>query len=59
MTKSPPRRTCLGCRRVRPQAELIRLTVALGVVTLDWITADEEYGRNGESLDALEALEPR
>jgi len=24
--KSPPRRTCLGCRRVRPQAELIRLS---------------------------------
>src|SRR3954463_5820688 len=40
-------------------AGLIRLTVALGVVTLDWITADEEYGRNGDFLDELEALEHR
>src|SRR3954447_7453906 len=37
-------------------AELIRLTVALGVVALDWITADEGYGRNGDFLDELEAL---
>ena len=28
----------------------------LGVVALDWITADEEYGRNGEFLDELEGL---
>jgi SRSO17 transposase len=42
----------------KPQiaAGLIRLTMALGVVVLDWITADEEYGRNGEFLDELERL---
>src|SRR3954465_5922178 len=42
----------------KPQiaAGLIRLTAALGVVVLDWITADEEYGRNGEFLDELETL---
>jgi SRSO17 transposase len=37
-------------------AGLIRLAAALGVVALDWITADEEYGRNGDFLDELEAL---
>jgi SRSO17 transposase len=44
--------------QTKPQiaAGLIRLTAALGVVVLDWITADEEYGRNGEFLDELEAL---
>src|SRR3954463_13484866 len=44
--------------RTKPQiaAELIRLTAVLGVVALDWITADEEYGKNGEFLDELEAL---
>ena len=42
----------------KPQiaARLIRQTAALGVVALDWITADEEYGRNGEFLDELETL---
>lgn len=42
----------------KPQiaAGLIRLTMALGVVVLDWITADEEYGRNGEFLDEMETL---
>ena len=34
-------------------------TVALGVVTLDWVIADEEYGRNGDFLDELETLEQR
>jgi SRSO17 transposase len=45
----------------KPQiaARLIRQTAALGVVALDWITADEEYGRNGEFLDELETLEHR
>jgi SRSO17 transposase len=44
--------------QTKPQiaAELIRLTIALSIVTLDWITADEEYGRNGEFLDELETL---
>src|SRR5207237_1189568 len=40
----------------RIAAGLIRLTAVLGVVALDWITADEEYGKNGEFLDELEAL---
>jgi len=44
--------------QTKPQiaAGLIRLTAVLGVVALDWITADEEYGRNGEFLDELETL---
>jgi SRSO17 transposase len=47
--------------QTKPQiaAGLIRLTAVLGVVVLDWITADEEYGRNGEFLDELETLEHR
>jgi SRSO17 transposase len=40
-------------------AGLIRQTVALGIVTLDWITADEEYGKNGGFLDEVEQLELR
>src|SRR4051794_3431975 len=42
----------------KPQiaARLIRQTAALDMVDLDWITADEEYGRNGEFLDELETL---
>ncbi len=44
--------------QTKPQiaAGLIRMAILLGVVTLDWITADEEYGRNGEFLDELETL---
>jgi SRSO17 transposase len=44
--------------QTKPQiaAGLIRLTAVLGVVVLDWITADEEYGRNGDFLDELETL---
>jgi SRSO17 transposase len=38
---------------------LVRRTVVLGAVDLDWITADEEYGRNGDFLDELETLEKR
>ena len=47
--------------QTKPQiaAGLIRLTAVLGVVALDWITADEEYGRNGEFLDELETLRHR
>src|SRR5829696_7917536 len=40
-------------------AGLIRQTAALGVVALDWITADEEYGKNGDFLDEVELLELR
>ena len=47
--------------RTKPQiaAGLIRRTAALGVVSLDWVTADEEYGKSGEFLDELEQLELR
>ena len=42
----------------KPQiaAGLIRQTVALDQVRLDWITADEGYGKSGEFLDELEEL---
>jgi SRSO17 transposase len=45
--------------QTKPQiaAGLIRQTVALDLVHLDWITADEEYGKNGEFLDEVERLE--
>ena len=45
----------------KPQiaAGLIRQTVALDQVRLDWITADEGYGKSGEFLDELEQLELR
>jgi SRSO17 transposase len=47
--------------QTKPQiaAGLIRQTVALDVVGLDWITADEEYGKNGGFLDEVEQLELR
>jgi uncharacterized protein len=45
--KSPPRRTCLGCRRVRPQAELIRLARGRdGRAALD---LPRSGGRNGDA----------
>jgi SRSO17 transposase len=42
----------------KPQiaAGLIRQVMALGIVTLDWITADEAYGQNGGFLDEVERL---
>jgi SRSO17 transposase len=45
----------------KPQiaARLVRQAAVLGVVELDWITADEAYGRGGEFLDELEALGQR
>jgi SRSO17 transposase len=47
--------------RTKPQiaAELVRNVAVLGVVTLDWVTADEEYGKNGDLLDELEGLGQR
>jgi SRSO17 transposase len=47
--------------QTKPQiaAGLIRQTVALDVVGLDWVTADEEYGKNGGFLDEVERLELR
>jgi SRSO17 transposase len=45
----------------KPQiaATLIRSVVINEAVRLDWITADEAYGGNGEFLDELEALSLR
>jgi SRSO17 transposase len=40
-------------------AGLVRQTVALDLVRVNWITADEEYGRDGKFLDELEQLELR
>jgi SRSO17 transposase len=47
--------------RTKPRiaAELIRDVAVLGTVELDWIVADEEYGRAGHFLDELESLEQR
>jgi SRSO17 transposase len=47
--------------QTKPQiaAGLIRQTAALGIVNLDWVVADELYGRNGEFLDELESLGQR
>ena len=38
---------------------MVRRTEIAGSVALDWITADEEYGRNGDFLDELETLGKR
>ena len=47
--------------QTKPQiaAAMVRRTEIAGSVALDWITADEEYGRNGDFLDELEALGKR
>jgi SRSO17 transposase len=47
--------------RTKPQiaAELVRSVVVLGQVQLDWVVADDEYGRAGHFLDELESLEQR
>jgi SRSO17 transposase len=47
--------------RTKPRiaAELIRAVAVLGTVALDWVVADEEYGRAGHFLDELEILEQR
>lgn len=44
--------------RTKPEiaAGLVRQAVASDVVRLDWVTADEEYGRNGDFLDEVERL---
>jgi SRSO17 transposase len=44
--------------RTKPQiaAALVRDVTVTGIVDLDWVTADEEYGRDGELLDELEQL---
>jgi SRSO17 transposase len=38
----------------RIAAGLVRQVAALGLVNLDWVVADELYGRNSEFLDELE-----
>src|SRR5436305_15078214 len=47
--------------RTKPRiaAELVRNVAVLGQVTLDWVVADDEYGRAGHLLDELDALEQR
>ncbi len=40
-------------------AALIRNVAALGAVALDWIVADEAYGRDGRFLDEMDQLEQR
>jgi SRSO17 transposase len=47
--------------RTKPRiaAELVRAVAVLGQVELDWVVADEEYGRAGHFLDELELLEQR
>ncbi len=44
--------------RTKPQlaAELVRGVAVIGEVELDWVTADEEFGKDGEFLDELESL---
>ena len=44
--------------RTKPQiaTHLIRTVAVLDSVQLDWVIADELYGRNGQFLDELEAL---
>jgi len=46
--------------RTKPQIaiDLLKRTT-IGPVQFDWITADEEYGKNGTFLDELEAMSKR
>ena len=68
--RRPARRRTAGPRRHIPEglpfrtkpriaAELVRDVAVLGQVELDWVVADEEYGRAGHFLDELETLEQR
>jgi SRSO17 transposase len=47
--------------RTKPRiaAELVRNVAVLGQVGLDWVVADDEYGRAGHFLDEMEQLEQR
>ena len=47
--------------RTKPRiaAELVRNVAVLGQVELDWVVADDEYGRAGHFLDEMEQLEQR
>jgi SRSO17 transposase len=47
--------------RTKPRiaAELVRNVAVLGQVELDWVVADDEYGRAGHFLDEMELLGQR
>jgi SRSO17 transposase len=47
--------------RTKPQiaAALVRDVTVTGIVGLDWVTADEAYGKDGDLLDELEELGQR
>jgi SRSO17 transposase len=47
--------------RTKPQiaAALVRNVAVLGAVALDWVVADEAYGRDGDLLDELDLLGQR
>src|SRR5262249_3927857 len=44
--------------RTKPEigADLVRTVAVLDTVRLDWVVADELYGRNGQFLDEMEKL---
>ena len=44
--------------RTKPEiaAALIRNVAVLGIMALDWVAADEAYGRDGEFLDEMDRL---
>lgn len=45
--------------KARIAAELVRSIAVLGQTTLDWIVADEEYGKAGHFHDAMDELQQR
>src|SRR5947199_19407 len=45
--------------KARIAAELVRGVAALGQTHLDWVVADEEYGKAGHFHDAMDELEQR
>ncbi len=42
--------------KARIAAELVRNVAVLGQTTLDWVVADEEYGKAGHFHDAMDEL---
>src|SRR5262249_8154358 len=45
--------------KARIAAELVRGVAVLGQTHLDWVVADEEYGKAGHFQDAMDELEQR
>src|SRR4029077_7400912 len=45
--------------KARIAAELVRGVAVLGQTALDWVVADEEYGKAGHFHDAMDGLEER